>query len=146
MGHLHNMNVSFPVKSLVYFHYMYSIITRIEYSVDPNQLAKPLMTCLLISFQVVVPTLNLSVLKSQPSPEGYQENKHVTLSPPLAPSGAWSAPRDKIPPQSPGDTISLKDIMEQEKPDKILRYGTKEQITAVTDDKFCDIFLNFCGK
>ena len=96
----------------------------IEHSVDPNQLAKPLIICHLISFQVVVPTLNLSVLKSQPSPEGYQERKPV-VSPPLAPSGAWSAPRDKIPPQSPGDAASLRDIMEQEKPDKILRYSTQ---------------------
>ena len=97
----------------------------IEYSVDPNQLAKLLMTCHLISFQVVVPTLNLSVLKSQPSPDGNQERKTVVLSPPLVPSGAWSAPRDKIPPQSPGDAVSLRDIIEQEKPDKILRYSPK---------------------
>ena len=93
----------------------------IEHSVDPNQLAKPHM----ISFQVVVPTLNLSVLKPQPSPDGNQERKSVVLSPPMAPSGAWSAPRDKIPPQSPGDAASLRDIMEQEKPDKILRYSSQ---------------------
>ena len=70
---------------------------------------------------MIVPTLDLSVLQPQLVQNGQEEGRTVVSSPPSVPAGAWSAPGDQVSPQGPGDTVSLRDIMEQEKQDKMHR-------------------------